>query len=214
MASRAVRGGHLERVVLRPPGAAGLVVAVLLVTLAVGVSGAGASAGLLLPAGLALGLCGAFVLPSLRVDGSGLVVRGVVRRHVVPWGAVAVVRQGWFLTLDLLDGRRLVCLAVPVVGSMLDHRSWTVDEDNDMFLRDSTRARPFPGARSLALELVLAHRPPPAPGGAGRGATGAVATGAAVRTTWRPSGLAVVSVAGVAVVAGVVARVVAGSAAG
>lgn len=153
---------------LRPPGAVALVLLVVVLLGAVAVSPAGREQPwrLLLLGGPALALVAAWVLPSLRVDERGLVVTGVLRRHRVPWAAVRDLRQEWFLVVVPTDGARVVCLAVPVVGSMTAHRTWTVDEDNDMFLRDSVRSRPFPGAeRSLALELVLARRPAPPPDG-------------------------------------------------
>lgn len=104
-------------------------------------------------------LAAPLVLPCLEVSAHGLVVTGVLCRHVVPWPAVDGVRQAWFVTLDLSDGRRITVLAVPVVASMLAFRTWSVGDD-DFFLRDSTRRLGHPGAAaSTAVELVLAHRP-------------------------------------------------------
>jgi hypothetical protein len=97
-------------------------------------------------------------LPRLHLDTAGAVVAGVLRRWQVPWDRVAGVRQGWFLTLDLVDGRSVRVLAAPVVASMVAFRQWSVGDD-DLFLRDSVRQPSYPGAtRPLLVELVESYR--------------------------------------------------------
>lgn len=188
--------------VLRPPGAVAVVAAGVLVLVTVAASGPGREEPWrwLLLAGPVLLLAAAFVLPALRVDGDGLVVSGVLRRHRVGWTVVREVQQDWFLAVDLVDGRRLVCLAVPVVGSMLAFRTWSDGDGSRHMVRDSTWIRPYPGAeRSLAVELVAAHRPPQ---DRSRRDLGAVCT------SWRAEGVAAVAVAALAVGAGAVWAVV------
>lgn len=98
------------------------------------------------------------VLPRLDVHRDHVDVRGVLRRHVVPWARVRAVRQGWFVVLDLDDGRSLRVLAAPVVPSMVAFRTWSVGDD-DLFLRDSTWQRTHPGASSsLWVEVLESSR--------------------------------------------------------
>lgn len=97
-------------------------------------------------------------LPRLHLGTTGAVVAGVLRRWQLPWYRVAGVRQGWFLTLDLDDGRSVRVLAAPVVASMVAFRQWSVGDD-DLFLRDSVRQPSYPGAtRPLLVELVESYR--------------------------------------------------------
>jgi hypothetical protein len=97
-------------------------------------------------------------LPRLHLGTGGAVVDGVLRRWRVPWDRVSQVRQGWFLTLDLDDGRSVRALAAPVVTSMVAFRQWSVGDD-DLFLRDSARRPSYPGAtRPLLVELVESYR--------------------------------------------------------
>ena len=183
--------------VLRPPGAPAAVVALVLV-LAVAATSYGPS-GLLLLLGPALLVAAVLVLPSLRADEVGLTLAGPLRVHRVPWSAVLDVLQAWFLVVVLADGRRLVCPAVPVVGSVLAFRTWSDGEGSQLFLRDSTRIRPYPGAqRSLAVELVLARRPATT--------RGREPTAGAVTTSVRWGGAAVLVVAVVAGAVGAVLR--------
>jgi hypothetical protein len=122
---------------------------------------------LLLLACPAAALAAVFLLPVLVVGDDGLDVVGVLHRRWVPWAAVARLRQGWFLELELHDGSRVACLAAPVVGSMAAFR--TLDEDaNELLSRRSAQHPAFPGAQSsLSVELVAARRPASAAAGKG-----------------------------------------------
>jgi hypothetical protein len=119
---------------------------------------------LLLLACPAAALAAVFLLPVLVVGDDGLDVVGVLHRRWVPWAAVAQLRQGWFLELELHDGSRVACVAAPVVGSMAAFR--TLDEDaNELLSRRSAQHPAFPGAQSsLSVELVAARRPASAAG--------------------------------------------------
>lgn len=135
---------------LRPPAA--LATLFLLLPVTALVASQPSAVGALVVVSLLL-LTAPLVLPRLDVGPRGLVVDGVLRRRVVPWTAVDRVRQTWFATLVLHDGREIIVLAAPVVESMVEFRTWSVGDD-DMFLRDSVRRGARPGAAS---SLVVAR---------------------------------------------------------
>lgn len=147
------------------------------------------------PLGILVALTIWWLWPVVVLDSGGLLVRNLLRTHIIPWGAYEGVETRWALKI-LIKGRRPITAAACAATGGITRRDHVVPEIPDIYFYSELPELRF-GADSRAAGLLIDRRSPrwqedgPGP----RVKTGATSQEIEVRSSWNWAALAVLAAA-------------------